>query len=1241
MTAVAAGSGQATMYDLPESDVPTTDPMQPLVVPFSNRSPNVYTGASALAVAPDGRRAYVGLGARREPDRKNLGTLTLDANGQATSEAAWYPTSAAPLGNDTGSTVTSITINEAKHKLYVTSWDAFTSQPVNLTSYDLDASWAPIQPPRSYANDIPAAMATALHPSGKLYLVGQGYPGVVVFDLDGAGEPSGPPHAFPISGNGGFVSLAISPDGLRLYLGGYNTSLSVWSLDGASGYPAAGTQPQTFTPSVAISGGDGFLHLRYSPKAIYFGQASIEQGRQTLTSNPLVVWPLDAASGLPTGDPIVLSRYSVGDIAPDLIHNLLWVSLDSVATDAFDGSPRLTGTTPTALALDERGMPTQAVLAFPAAAGRTGVITAIGSSGRPAFLTEPIARTLFPTPNYQSNIFLRLTLLPTSGAVDGDVLTFDIGDKIKGTQKLTLGQPTPWIALDPVLKDLDAQIGALLTVASSPSPTFRADIARGDPANGGELIRSLTDSVAGQNIRLLLPGYAYEPASEWQSHIEWMSEHAQRYVAAAQGVALCEAERPRQLTVALDGLVGLQAHAGQLDAETSTAQLLGFNTTATDYWDGLPGPPIAALLQKKGLAAISYGVAGPPDWLDLDTAAMSPSKLDEQINYIMGPMVLAGGSPANMVLWEMGDEPRWYYPSQTIARVVNDPVALSSFHDYLAQQGFTCRTFDPSCDPQSETPWATVRPIGQSGAVSPETRRLFYWTVRFFNEQSVRSAAATQQAAQRAFGPAIPAFVDWNNWINHSYLPTPSPQDPDAAIGAPDWFATGRASAQTLWTEDYFGDQESERMSVLADVLRSASMSGTKGFGAYMHGLSFQTHPEAPSYRLLSFIGKGSKIADFWLFGPGLLIPNGWSEQFDNYGPFARAIRRIGRAERLLYPGVAARGRVAIQVPGLSRLWDHDGRQPYFDVEATSLQIALTHAGYTVDYVDDTDIATSQGDVLELTRRGYSVLYLTQPNLADAAQAAVRRWVDEGHVVVATPGAATANEYNEATTTLDPVLGLTARAAERSVGVSEGSPLINPPISDTLHVVDPAFGSTDIPLSGPVVPLIATTATVSAIGSKATPLITSNAYGAHNGRAVAYGFYPAWQYWESPNRKDPSHLPLNWDSATREVTAAPAAIAGTPRPVVVDQAGVEAMRLDSAQGIAVVLLNWTDQPIRSLHVTVPDAGRFTQVSSAETAQLVATQTSGGAVTATIAIANVDILMFEPAGTSTPPTCATP
>jgi hypothetical protein len=325
-------------------------------------------------------------------------------------------------------------------------------------------------------------------------------------------------------------------------------------------------------------------------------------------------------------------------------------------------------------------------------------------------------------------------------------------------------------------------------------------------------------------------------------------------------------------------------------------------------------------------------------------------------------------------------------------------------------------------------------------------------------------------------------------------------------------------------------------------------------------------------------------------------------------------------------------GKVAILLPLPGRLWDppnpkltdpnQDFHYPkFYEQEAKALHYALMHAGYTVDFVDDTDLVKDA-----LASRNYTTLYVTSPNVSGAAQGKVSEWVQKGGgTLVATLGAAVADEYNDPGTNLDAVLGVQARQATRDQWTAAGRAV-------TYKLFDPMFGAGEMELLGPVVPLVplksqgaTAVAQLTAKGQAAGAGITVHQF--ERGRAVAYGFFPGVQYGYTPDQTDPERLPLRWGKSQRDLAVAPVRQANTPQPVRLSQEVVEACRLQSDKGIAVVLLNWTDEPIEHLEVTVPDVGCFHNVSSAMGVPLASTP-SAQSIQVRMPLKDVDVLLIE-------------
>jgi hypothetical protein len=488
-----------------------------------------------------------------------------------------------------------------------------------------------------------------------------------------------------------------------------------------------------------------------------------------------------------------------------------------------------------------------------------------------------------------------------------------------------------------------------------------------------------------------------------------------------------------------------------------------------------------------------------------------------------------------------------------------------------------------------------------------------------------------------AFPNLRQVYADWNNLFSFWY---------GNATGGADWLESGRLGASSPHGEPgQISDQQAEWNSITSDVLRSASMLTTpdpavasqawRDFGMNIDGTPIGGFPSGASYKILSVLGHGAKSVNLPVFGPAALTTlNAWSERYhagdpDVYGPIAQALRLVRRAEPVLYPGRPEQGNVAVFLPNTSNLWETQNGVPLYESnpELFGLHYALVHAGYTVDFVDDTDLAKGA-----LADRGYTTLYLTGPNVAAAAQQQVKNWVAAGGTLVVTPGAATADEYNRPTDILDPVLGLQMRQPirDRLYTGTDAITLFDDPTAKF-------FGSGTMNLYGRGYALTPDGATVEGTLNSGGAGLTVNHYGTGpiKGTAIAYGFFPGLQYWLSSSQSiftftDLPRLPQRWGQVQRQMADAPATLAKTLKPVTVSQQVVEADRLQSDQGIAITLLNWTGQPISNLTVTVPNVGPFTTVWTANGVP-VHTELDGDTMQVTLPLDHVDVLLLQDSG----------
>lgn len=1211
LSAFAAGVLSASVF---AADDKPADKLPLVTIPTKLLPPGGISSANAVVAHPNGRRVYYGVTPSTDPQRLNLVVLSLDAEGQVAGKSRFYADSALPLPANASSRIISIVPDFKRRKLYLSHLvnnPAPNTEKRFITIYDLDENGDLIGAPRTYAGGPNQSVySLALHPNGKvLYFVGWGGAAVYYYKLDAKGEPQGEVQEFFIGGQGK-LQVNVSADGKKLYLGSWPDLLQVVSLDDG-GIPVAGSTRE-FTAGKERE----YLAFQYSPRAIFLARA-VAGGYQ------LAIWKLDK-EGYPQGEPQPRPDLAQNNFAVSPDGSRLWIESDAVFKDALSGKDVVWGLDLAAYPILPDGTLSTPVR-YPTLDHESSYLMTVSEKGTPVLFNPWISLGFLG--NRTKDYRLRVTL--TKADEDsGPQRQGPIKEPMKTTLEiaglpvplqLALGVPSEWIDLNPFLRDRTYPVFSNVKgIATLGRMAVKIEVAY--PTEKGEATKVLTDEVLGDTIYFLLPSYGLT-AAERETSLETFTDHALKYVNTARAAGLKPEERPRLFTIACSHLMGGQASMELLKREAEAVSLLGFNTVNCYNWGYLDPKKIDGVLDSYGLQRRSLAAYTPPSYFAFEQDVMNREALDKWATGVIKAVNASGGTPADVVDFKLADEPGWYYP-QMLKELMSSPEYLGRYRDYLKSKGLTPTDV-------GKADWKDVMPIGVSGAKDLPSRKLYFHTMRFFTESATEGMKLAREAIERALGRPVSADVNWNNFGGAWYRPAPGLAltaegipTTDEAMGSMDWLAAGRAGAHTIWTEDWFRDQESQTWSVYGDMLRSSAMMGDQQIGGYVVGSTLGTHPAGASYKMLALAGHGGKIIDVFSFGPEYLFRgNCWSENFQAYKPMADAFRRIGRAERVLFPGKPARGNVAILIPSTSVVWDNK-QSPYYYQEIYGLHYALVHSGYTVDFVDDVDLAAGA-----LAERKYTTLFITGPNLARGAQEKLRDWISGGGTLVAMPGAAVADEYNTPTTLLDEALGVQGRSAHREAGMIVNE---NLPQTALLSTTDARFAARELPLYGPIEAINKTTAGVLATfkseGEKRTgAAITANTFG--KGRAIVYGFYPGWQYWASANRRNPTRLPLDWGADQRRLVVAPAQIAKTPRPVTLSQDGIEACRLQSDKGIAIVLLNWTDKPILQLTVTIPRVGKFVKVSSVEGVAL-KSQIEGDSIKVTLPIKNVDVLMLE-------------
>ncbi|MBV9468412.1 MAG: beta-galactosidase trimerization domain-containing protein [Abitibacteriaceae bacterium] len=705
------------------------------------------------------------------------------------------------------------------------------------------------------------------------------------------------------------------------------------------------------------------------------------------------------------------------------------------------------------------------------------------------------------------------------------------------------------------------------------------------------------------------------------------SAEYQQGLAWAQAVAVPDNLRPRQFVIA-DYLIGPTANQQpqDLDAGLQTLAALGMNTAEIRRWGALSNQ-VAAHARQVGITRFRRAIYSPlppnPDrnpslYFSWNTDALTPAKVDAWARDQVRQSEAFGMPASDVALFHMADEPGWYFPYIT-RQFASSPARLQMFHNFLQSKGL-----QPG-DVGAQD-WSQVLPLTaaqlQARNYDLPGRRLFYWTTRYPTETASDAFKTWSDALRRQFNPNLLITSNWNNPVDRYYYPSPGRKignnqetGPDAAMGMMDWMDVGRKGALTaLWTEDWFTDQDAQSWSYYADALHSAAQQSGVQFGGYITGRKLGDNPAGGKYRALALIGHGAKAIDYFCYGPESQFPgNTYSNNRNAYGAIAGANRLIGRAESLLYPGQRLPARIAILLPRSAQAWDETStinQFPVYQQEVKGIHFALTHSHYPVDFIDEENLASG-----DFARRNYFILYVTSPNLAAAAQTALQTWINNGGTAIFSPGAAAADEYNSPSGTLNAARGVRAIMLPHT-GNAVGAVQVS--------FRDQNFGN-NLTLSGPSAPLQVTGGTTLAQFANGSPALVSNRVG--QGLALSYGFWPGTAYYASVQRPGPAQLPQGWNDALRSVITAVPRVTRVGRPVDVDTDLVEASRLDSTAGIAVTLLNWTNQPQGQIAVTVHNVGTVTSVGSAEQGTVPFTQ-NGTDLRVSLPLRDVDVLMIR-------------
>ncbi len=498
--------------------------------------------------------------------------------------------------------------------------------------------------------------------------------------------------------------------------------------------------------------------------------------------------------------------------------------------------------------------------------------------------------------------------------------------------------------------------------------------------------------------------------------------------------------------------------------------------------------------------------------------------------------------------------------------------------------------------PEPQTPADSLRAYYTSRFMTHATAQVFPEAARQF-----KAAGIPLYAMQGPTPSWSGASLDWHEFYDHG-------------ANTAFVFETSNRDARVWQWESY-----------LADLGRGIAARHQMPMGCLV-----KPHRGAPAQRMLSVVARGTRVVEWYTYGPDYAKGDSFSQSPDLLEQVARAARFLGRAEDYLYGAkLAGQPEVAFVTPRSSEIWGRAGGLNGTAFEnAKWVYLALAHAHVPVDILSEQQLAEGK-----LER--YKAIYIPGPNLRRDAAAQVRDWVQAGGRLWTDALGLSRDEANQPAAALADVLGLKGRKLESWGSVAPYRATSLTPLSETNAPAHAAFtwekGTFTARIGREA--LQPTTAEVLARFADGQPAVTRNRFG--KGEALVAGFWSGLSYSAQVRRAD-FDMRADFDPALSKFIATSALAVGAYRPAVPAAGLVEAVALENTGRRSVALINWSYQrPVgeagkghlqraENLRVDLTGLGAMKSVRSLAHGPLAL---ANGAVTLP-SLAEIDLLVIE-------------
>lgn len=431
---------------------------------------------------------------------------------------------------------------------------------------------------------------------------------------------------------------------------------------------------------------------------------------------------------------------------------------------------------------------------------------------------------------------------------------------------------------------------------------------------------------------------------------------------------------------------------------------------STLFVDGQPAGTVKGL-PSKGMA----GLAGPRKAvLSLCQRALSK---DEHITALTDKSDIGGASgnlPENdMALDEpaqdklaLGGKPLKSFVEEDCIFGGGIPAAHQGFRTWAAAKGLKPELF-------GKKTWDDVTMLTlQASALTPEEKRLYYWSRRYSGYLTPKMfALASDGMRKHASNPSMRSFVALSGhalYMGGSEMPLDMFEL--ARQGLENGMMAGVSDVMALagpgsWRWD---SEHSVAYSV------APYNAGVREYGKSPRNFPMMHCDWPRDVRSHTQLANQVKFLSYFWWGPEYIATEYyWSEGEGSYGTVCRTDNRASQVADLLGPAVMRPSRVALLYAHSTEYWS--GADSYADKRA--LFLALAHEYYQPELVTEQQIRDG-------ALAHYDALYVVEPHVEKAVQDKISEWVLAGGRLWACANALRFDEYDQPADLLANLAGL-------------------------------------------------------------------------------------------------------------------------------------------------------------------------------------------------------------------------